>query len=182
MPTYYDKPRMGQTFIRRHNEKSYQYGFVVGLEVNGTFPRDGKVIEEWVATIQYDTTSDVRISARTEIISKSTQWLPVEDDVSLVEKLARAEATIETLQGVVTQLAGQMDMLSEAVANLAAPAAPVTVLTPTAIEETPNVEALRLVEHSFENPAVQAALLNTQTGQVVAAVSEPAVRRRRGSF
>lgn len=167
MPTYYDKPRMGQTFIRRHNEKSYEYGMVVGLRVDGTFQRDGKTFEEWVATIQYDATSDARIGARTEIVPGSSQWLPVpEEDASLTERLARAEHTIETLTGVLSQVAGQVEALSEAVANLAA-GPQVAVLQPTSItpaEEPPAApEALRLVE--TEAPAAEPVL---------------AARRRRG--
>lgn len=168
MPTYYDQPRMGQTFIRRHNEKSYEYGMVVSLTVDGTFVREGKTFPEWAAVIQYGVTSEARINARTEIVPNSSQWLPVpEADASLAERLARAESTVETLTNALSQVAEQVEALSEAVANLAA-GPQVTVLQPTNItpaEEPPAApEALRLVESAA--PATESE-------------PEPVVARRR---
>jgi hypothetical protein len=160
---FYQKPYYGQQFRRKQNQTDYQDGAIVGLHVRGgTFKRDGIEVEDWSATIQYGQQEYAYINARTPIVSGADQWLPVPDEEVLSRFGPGYEALrqrVDVLQGVLTQVAGQVDVLAERV----------MLLAETASAGPPaQVEALHLVgEPSAEAP-------------VEVAPSNP-VRRRRGT-
>lgn len=158
---FYQKPYYGQQFRRKQNQTDYQDGAIVGLSVSGgTFQRDGIAVEDWSATIQYGQQEYAYINARTALVPNASQWLPIPDEEVLSRHGAGYEALlarVDMLQGVLTQVAGQVDVLAERVMLLAETA------------PTPSVEELRLVE----DPAPEASSAES-------AATNP-VRRRRGT-
>lgn len=179
LPTeFYEKPYYGQQFRRRQNATDYQDGAIVGLTVEGgTFQRDGQAVEDWSAVIQYGQDSYAYINARTPLPANAAMWRPVPAD----EVLARYGGGYETvaqrldaLEGVLTQLADQVDVLSDRVSSLAeTQAPPVLVLKPSRIEETPTAADLHLVGDS--PGLLEAQAVASQTTEI-----NP-VRRRRGT-